>query len=279
MKLTFADVVHEPLLHFVVLGSLLFAADARLTDPQGTGPGSASGAPGTIEVNDVVRQRLSDGWQAQNGAPPSASDLESMIEHWVREEVLFREGMARGLDRDDERVRSRVASKMGFVVDAQLVVPEPSDEELRAYFDAHAERWTKDARIDFTHVYVSGKDAQARAQAMLRSLEAGADPSGMGDTFSGGRRYRARQLGDLATQFGASFADDLDAQAVGTWVVRTSRFGVHVVRVDARSARGATDFAAAKLDVRHALLEDRRKAAFESAVDALRVRWQVVRSP
>lgn len=277
--MTMRAVLREPLLHFVVLGALLFALDALRT-PTTPATNEAPPVVREIVVDDVVRKRLVEGWQTQNGTPPSADELGRMIEHWVREEVLFREGMARHLDRDDERVRARVASKMGFVVDAQLVVPEPTDEELRAYFDTHAERWSKGARIDFTHVFASaaaGTDTKARAAEMLRKLEGGADPNGMGDTFSGGRRYRGRQPADLATQFGDAFVAGLDTQPIGAWALRSSRFGEHVVRVDARSAGGAADFAAAKLDVRHALLEERRKAAFDNAVDAMVARWRVVR--
>jgi peptidyl-prolyl cis-trans isomerase C len=274
-----ARVLREPLVHFAVLGVMLFVVGAwretTPSEPPATGPGSASEV---IRVDDVVRRRLVEGWTTQNGTPPGAEDTQKMIDHWVREEVLFREGMARGLDRDDERVRARVASKMGFVVDAQLVVPEPSDDELRAYFDAHADRWSKEARIDFTHVFASaGPDARSRIDALLPKLQSGVDPNGLGDTFTGGRRYRSRKLDDLATQFGATFVEALDAQPVNTWAVRTSRFGVHAVRVDARTTAGGADFAAARLDVRHALLEERRQEAFDAAVDVLVKRWRVER--
>lgn len=279
----------EPLLHFFVIGAALFAVDAWRGSRDDAAPRAVASLPsnprptGPIVVSALVRTRLAEGWQGSSGAPPTAAELDALVDHWINEEVLFREGMARGLDRDDERIRARVASKMGFVVDAQIILAEPSEAELRAFFAAHAERWASGTRVDFTHVFLKsegtarGAKDDARAQELLGRLTAGADPNGLGDVFSGGRRYRGRQLADLAVAFGDTFIDGLDAQPVGAWAVRRSRFGWHVVRVDRRAAALTADFEAARLDVRQAWHDEKRAEAFTAATDALRARWQIVR--
>lgn len=276
--------LREPLLHFLVLGGALFAVNAFRADA----PSSVGVAPavegrraptGPIVVSALVRKQLSEAWQGSSGEPPTPTELDELVQHWINEEVLFREGMARGFDRDDERIRARVASKMGFVVEAQIIVSEPTEAELRAFFDAHAKRWSSGTRVDFTHVFLQSEanEDDARARALLQRLTAGADPNGLGDVFSGGRRYRGRQLPDLAASFGDTFIEGLEEQPVNTWTVRRSRFGWHVVRVDRRAAAVGADFDAARLDVRQAWQDEQRAAAFTKATDALRARWEIVR--
>jgi hypothetical protein len=113
-----------------------------------------------------------------------------------------------------------------------VIVKEPTEAELVLWFEAHAERFAAAPLIDFTQVFVAGTgdDARARAQELLVKLEAGADPTGLGDTFSGGRRYRHRKLADLAVAFGAPFVAGCRATR------RHGRCGCHrtgnVVRVE-----------------------------------------------
>lgn len=55
-------------------------------------------------------QRL---WQRQ----PTAYELQGQIHNWVREEVLVREGLAQGLDRNDTVVRRRVLQKVSLLAE------------------------------------------------------------------------------------------------------------------------------------------------------------------
>src|SRR5262245_15521509 len=118
----------EPLVHFLALGGLLFALDhvAR----------SRADATGrVIVVDESVRAELADQWAHAHGAPPSADELDALTERWIDDEVLYREGLERGLDLHDPRIRMRVAAAMQFVLEEQVAIPEPSDAELRAFFE------------------------------------------------------------------------------------------------------------------------------------------------
>ena len=178
-------------------------------------------------------------------------------------------------------LQSRVASKMAFVLEAQAVLPEPSDAELREFFDAHSERWAEDPRVDFTQVFINGLDDEARARAddLLKLLRRGANENGLGDTFTGGRRYRGRKPDDLARSFGSEFTEGLTEQPVGEWALRKSRFGYHVVRIDAKRAGQAADFDKARLDVRSAWRDDKKKTALEDKLKELRGHWEIVGGP
>ncbi len=281
-------ILREPLVHFLAVGILLVAADRwRRGDlpsrPPAPAPVAAArpAAPraGPIAVGDDVRASLRDGLaRAAGGAPPSDAELDDAIARWIDEEVLYREGLARGLDRDDPSVRRRIAEKMAFVLEQEIVVAPPPEAELRAWFESRRDTWARPPRIDFTHVFVAGTGAgdERRAAALLAELEGGAEPDALGDSFSGGQRYRGRKLADLAASFGPEFARGLDRQPAGSWQLRRSRHGLHLVRVDRVEAGRAADFAGARLDVEKEWIDARRAEELAARVRALRARWQVV---
>jgi hypothetical protein len=170
---------------------------------------------------------------------------------------------------------------MSYVLGSRIVVPEPSADELDAFFRDNASEWSEPDRIDFTQVYVVGRDeaAQARARELLGLVQGGADPDGLGDSFPGGRRFRGRRVVDLAERFGAAFVDGIDTQPEGTWTLRSSETGLHLVRIDRRTASRAPERDAVREAVRHDWEEAQRSAALQQATQELRGRWEVVVSP
>jgi hypothetical protein len=264
----------EPLLHFLLIGLVLFGLDAALA-------GSGSATAHRIVVDDAVRTRLSEGFERATGRSPTAQELDGQVEKWLDEEVLYREGLARELDRDDGRVRRRIADKMSFVVESSLDLPEPSDAELKNWFSQHRERWSEPERVSFSHVFVSGKAAPARtrAQQLLSQLQAGAQPHGLGDRFSGGRRYRQRKLSSLESAFGAEFAQAVRALRKDQWQLTPSRHGWHVLRVDERLAAKPAAFEDVKADVARDYRAEQRAQRTQKAIRRLRDNWQIVHSP
>ena len=276
--------LREPLVHFLIVGALIFAVHRLVAPVQRPDPRAARSADSLdrrLVVDASVRTAIAEQWTQSHGREPTPVELEEQVARWIDDELLYREGVARGLDRDDPRVRERVAYKMAHVVRAQAVVPEPSQQELLAWFEQHRDKWATEELYDFVHVFVAGDDEAARARItdLAAKLQGGADPSGMGDTFSGGRRYRRRKLDDLAKAFGDEFVSGMERQPEGSWVVRRSRHGMHAVRVEARTPARAPDFAAVEADVRKDWEAARRGEVFEEAMRALRARWQVVRQP
>lgn len=268
--------VREPLVHFAILGALLFALDAvTANEPSPAATSNAFAVPSEpIVVDATVRAALVERWAKTHPAPPDAAQLQQLVDRWIDEEVLYREGLARSLADGDAVVRERIASQMAYVLQSRIVTPEPTAEELRAFA---AKTSTPDERIDFTQVYVAGTDdaAQVRAQEIFNLLQGGADPDGLGDTYAGGRRFRSRRIAELAARFGDAFVVGIDTQPEGTWALRRSDQGIHVVRIDRRTGAHAPNDDAA----RHDWQEERREAAMQQAKQALRSRWEIVVSP
>src|SRR5688572_33276496 len=138
----------EPLVHFCVLGAVIFALNAwREKTPE---------TPAArIEVTAVVIERLRVGFERQFGQAPDAEELRGLVTAHIREEVLCREALALGLDRDDTIVRRRMAQKMEFLTDDLASAAEPENAEVRAFFEKNAARYVKPARVTFRHIYFS----------------------------------------------------------------------------------------------------------------------------
>lgn len=275
----------EPVAHFALIGATLFALDAALAHPDAAPP-DAERCPiavprGPIIVDDEARARLIADWTRTHPEPPTADELARLVQGLVDQEVLYREGLSRGLAEHDPQVHARVASQMTYVLESQLTIPEPDDAELHAWFRDHPTRYGRPERVDLTQVFVSSTDAnaEARARELLRLLQSGADPNGLGDTFPGGRRLRGRKPADLAARFGEAFAAGLEAQPPGTWTLRPSPLGLHLVRVDRWTSGEAASFDAVRDRVRHDWQQDQRDRAMERAKQALRERWEIVHTP
>ena len=83
-----------------------------------------------ITADDLAQIRLA--WMAQWQRPPTPEEMRNLLDGKIREEVLFREAMALGLDKDDTIVKRRLAQKMEFVMEDASALREPADDELEA---------------------------------------------------------------------------------------------------------------------------------------------------
>jgi hypothetical protein len=127
--------IHEPFVHIVVLGAFIFVLHA-VTGAKD----SPTDMHITVTQDDVVRLRAQ--FTKQWGREPDAAALKETADNFVREEVQYREALARGLDKDDVIVRRRLVQKMEFL--ASQDVSNPTDAELQAYFDAHVADYAAD---------------------------------------------------------------------------------------------------------------------------------------
>src|ERR1700716_3930364 len=129
----------EPLLHFVLLGALIFGFDAVLHPP----PKDEK----VITVTKAMRQSFIDNFDEDKSRVPSDAELEKMIESWVASEILYREGKALAVDRGDDMIRDRIAYKLQLLIFDQISVPQPTEEQLRSWFASNHERFDEPERV------------------------------------------------------------------------------------------------------------------------------------
>jgi hypothetical protein len=227
--------VTEPLVHFMVLGAAIFALYGVF------GPKEAA-AGYRIEVSSRDLARLRDLSIKQWGREPDSRAMQDLVRSFVREEILYREALASGLDRDDVIVRRRLAQKMEFLANENQRAPD--EAELKAYFDSHSAQFLEPARLDFDQVYFSpatrGRSVEADAGRALVALRAGRSVTG--DNFMLSAVAVRQDQQQVERDYGGAFAQALFAHPVGVWVGPVaSAHGLHLVRVrqhhPARTAR------------------------------------------
>lgn len=268
--------LQEPLLHFLVFGAALFLVFEFTQEEAGPGERKIVVTAGQVEQ---LAGQFSRTWLR----PPTASELEGLVEKYIRGEVLYREAQGLGLDRDDPYIRNRLALKLETLLDDLSVEPEPTEEELARFLENHAERFTEPERLSFRQVYVGSDrypDPAAEARRVLELLQSGEDPDRFGDVSMLTARFDGASPDDVARVFGGDFVDTLAGIEPGVWhgPVR-SPFGLHLVRITERlSAR-----LPALEEIRDAVMaewrDQQRREAREQAYERLRERYEVVVEP
>lgn len=262
----------EPLLHFVVAGFVLFlvgAAHRRDTDPF------------RIVVAPEREAQLVNRYVLQFGSPPDAATRAALVDREIEEEMLFRQGLALGLDRNDELVRRRIVQKMQFLLEDVSPPAEPGDAELRAFYSLHADRYATPARVTFSHVFFSSENARTRAQQALIDLtKGGAHAEDLGDPFPDLGHFAAYDARQVRRLFGTTdMADAAFSASPGEWAgPYQSAYGWHLIHVDYREDAARQSFAAVRDRVRTDYLLDAQDRANRQAMSQLAREFTVVRA-
>ena len=265
-------IVREPLTHFLILGIAIFIA-AHVVEERSTRFRIAIAQP---ELNRIVAS-----YTQQYGSEPTPDQLRTMVDNYVREEIFLREGIALGLDRNDEIVRRRIAQKYDFLQQDNAVAREPSESQLRSWFAAHPADFRRPVRRSFEQLYFAADargDAAARqrAEAARAVLQAGGKPPAA-DEFPGPKTISELSLDDATRLFGADdFAKAVFAAPVGQWSgPLRSGFGWHVIRVTQERAASKPSFDEVRADVRNAWRDADQRARNAEIYRQLRARYTV----
>jgi hypothetical protein len=272
--------LREPLLQFLVVGVLLFALWRVV------GPSANDGGPTTrIVLSEGDLRQLATTWMLAGRPAPNAQQMQSLIDDRVREEVLYREALALGLDKDDTIVKRQLARKMEFLAEDVSKLETPRPGELKAWFENNKERFALAPRISFRHVYFSpdrrGANVRADAEAAMRTLagkpiDAAAVPT-VGDPFMFQQYYGDRSFDEIARQFGPQFARALVGTTPGAWSGPiASGYGWHVVFAEALTPQRVPNFDDIEAEVKAAWMEDRRGEVRKRLYEAMRARYEVV---
>jgi hypothetical protein len=268
------------LLHFALLGAAMFLIFGLVSDKSGVQPGHIRVTHGTVDNLAATFARV---WQR----PPTAQELEGLIQEHVREEVLYREALALGLDRDDTLIRRRLRQKMEFVSEDVAAQAEPSDDDLRAYLWAHPEAFAAEPRFTFQQVHLDplrrGVYLALDVDRLLAELRAGgntADPTELGDARLLPYQLEGASATEVRMSFGDTFAAGLSTLTPGQWQGPVpSGYGVHLVYVSARTEGPPPELAGVREAVRREWVNARRLQANEQFYQTLLRRYIVTIEP
>lgn len=272
----------EPILHFTGIGAALFLLHAAV-------------AP--IRLDAVVEDDrrvvigaervagLVESWTQAWGRPPTAEELDLVIEEEVRAEVLAREAQRQGLDRGDEFIRQHLRERMEVIADhGGGDLGEPSEADLRAFHAANEARYGSGTAFSFTQVALDparhGASLEADAAALLARLQRGdplADPASLGEIADLPATFAALTEPEVEELLGPEFGAALAKLATGRWAgpFASSR-GLHLVRVDERAARPGPPFDELRETLREEWLAERTQERRDRFYRELRQRFTVI---
>ena len=224
--------LREPLLHFALLGAAIFGAYRFIAPP-------VSDASEIVITADRIAAITAQFSASHGGRPPYEEELRAAVDAYVRDEMLYREGLALGLDRDDLVVRNRIRQKADLLSEDALA-SEPSDRDLEAYLAAHQAEFDIPGRVSFQQIYIDPGRRRADDVTMVvttirQALTQGTPPGTLGDRTLLPATMTEALPHDIEAAFGNDFATQLAAIDGDGWQgpLNTS-YGLHLVRITHR---------------------------------------------
>jgi hypothetical protein len=259
--------LREPLLHFVILGGLLFAIDHAVAKKRDD--------PHLIVVGADVDSEAIETFKTARGRDPNAQELEALHRVWLDNEVLYREGLALQVDKGDPAIRERVIFKALSVVDSNVKLPPADDRVLRAWFESHRDKYDEPARYDFEEAALSGDSSEATVRDFVTALNSGMP----GDAKAGLRVFKARPRANLVESYGPDLATALEQAKPGVWQALSTRSGWRAMRLDAIAQPVPAKYEALRgvllQDWKDAIGSEQRTAAVRALAKKYTVRYDV----
>ncbi|MCC7257385.1 MAG: peptidyl-prolyl cis-trans isomerase [Gammaproteobacteria bacterium] len=215
-------ILGEPLLQFAFAGALIFAFGQWFEARRVVIPAWHL---------DQAERRMAAYLATPALSPAQRLEADMRV---LGDELLYREALRRGLDRDDLVIRQHLAQKLLLLTEeTELAGREPAEAELQDLYRELAPGWHEPSRFSFCHVYSRTPFATGAA---ARLPTAAADcPAGAGEAFPLGPEIGAWSEAEMAGRFGPEFALAVATAPAGAWIgPLSSRFGWHLVRVRER---------------------------------------------
>jgi hypothetical protein len=274
--------LREPLLHFLLLGIALFGVYALARD-------KTPDRTGQIVVTQSQIEQLVIGFTRTWQRPPTSEELAGLVEDRIREEVLYREALSMGLDRDDTIVRRRLRQKLEFLIpDLASQIAPPTEGELEAHLQQHADKYRGAQTVSFEQVFFDrerrGKSAWTDAVSALTQLNG---PRGsavnldtVGDASLLPIELTRTPQSEVARLFGGTFSQRLMNAPPGHWAgPLESSYGLHVVLVREQVPGRMPEMANVREAVLRDFQEERRKQALDAAYAKFRAGYAVIVEP
>ena len=271
----------EPLIHFFVLGLVVFGLHAVFEKKPET-----AADPFLVEVTSADIEWFRTMWSKRMGREPMVEELRGQVNQLIREQVLSREAVSMGLDEGDMVVRRRLAQKMDFLFKDLSDITEPADSDLQKYLEENRSTYEIPRRATFTHVYFSAdkrgeEEATEAVRQLVERLNAkegvSSDVASLGDPFLLQSSYSKKSIAEISREFGSRFTETVFGLEPRTWqgpVV--SGYGLHAVYVHEHFDAKLPDFSELKERLKMDWIGEKQREIARKAYEKLRGRYQVL---
>lgn len=266
--------LRQPLLHFLVLGALIFLYYGAVvpSDPEPDGDPSSE-----IAVTSLQLDRLNTEFQAIWQRAPTTAEQQKLVDNFIREEVLVREALRLGLDRDDTVLRRRLVQKMDYLAASAARAQKPSEDDLTAHFEANRASYLRPGHVAFEQVFLGEIPDETVTAEILTKLEAGVPFYELGK-----RTLLPSELGISARAkvdglFGDGLFETLQLFETGNWQGPVkSGYGFHLVRVTENRLPEKLTFEEARERVSEDWLLQRYEQAKKDQQEALASQYRII---
>ncbi|MDE0885498.1 MAG: peptidylprolyl isomerase [Myxococcota bacterium] len=307
----------SPLLHFIVLGCLLFFGERFFASP----------SPETvIRFTPADISALEQGWLDRNGQTPDPELLQALIDSEIRDELLLQQARSFGwhltdgivhrrllqnqrfleedesisdeellerafeqrMDQTDLVVRRRLLERMRLLIAAGVRAKPPGDPELESYLAANPALFRRPERVGLSHVFLSRdsrkEDLSADSLALAEKLRSETIPpeqaNEWGDPFLLSHHIPLSSESSIGRQYGPQFAARALEVPVGRWSDPIpSSYGSHIVWVHERSPSELPALGEIRKRVENEWLREREQQALKDHIEALRARAEIILPP
>lgn len=269
----------EPLIHFLLLGALIFVAYDQWADK--------ARSPDEIVISRGQQENLLNTFGRTWQRPPTAEEFQGLLRDYLRQEIAYREGRAMGLDQDDIVIRRRLQQKLELLAEDVASLVLPSEQDLQDFLDEHPEDFMVEPRLTLRQVYFSrdrrGAAAEQEALDLLQRIPRDG-PEGdfeqFGDPLPLPARIEDLRESEIARLFGGIFTDGLQGLEPGHWAGPVeSGFGLHLVFIEAREAGRIPELAEVREAVLRELSSQRRREAVNSLFERLAEKYTIEIEP
>jgi PPIC-type PPIASE domain len=271
-SLKIRSLLREPLLHFLLIGMALFLLYGKVAPPAEDG--------NQITVTRSGIAALARQFQVTWSRPPTPVELQGLVDGHVRDEILFREGVALGLVNDDPVIKRRVRQKLEVLIEEGRA-NTPSDAQLSSYLSENAAKFRVPPVLSFEQVLFDPADYGDKLEfalaASIEALNGGATPQSHGKSSMLPMQIENLPLDLVIHDFGEQFGQALEAAPVGQWLgpVR-SGFGLHLVRISQRQSGYLPALEEARKAVTREWENSQREEALANNYVRLRKQYDVV---
>lgn len=218
------QILLEPLLHFIVLGALIFGVYQFVPNTNNSV---------TFVVSKQRIQILSELFKATWHRSPTNKELNALIDDHILEELYYREALLLGLDQDDPVIRRRLQQKMEFISNDLSSLIDATDVELELFLTKNIEKYRGEPTYTFKQIFIDPMKHDKPyllAQQWLDSIEL-SKPNG--DDTMLPETLNLKTQREISSIFGDEFSASITNEKSGIWLGPiTSGFGLHLIYIN-----------------------------------------------
>jgi len=222
----------EPLIQFLIIGACIYGAFALFGTPE------EDFRDTRVHVDSARINAFISEWESRWNRPPTREEIDGLIQSYIKEDVLYRQAVAMGLNEDDPITRRRMAQKLEFLTSDLAMMVQPAEGELEQYFNENNEAYRAPDRMTFSQVFFDpdsrgNTTLEDAAEALLKLQAAGVpteESMQMGDGFMLQSDFVSVTATEAARQMGSGFVEAVVQLEPGSWHGPVlSGYGLHLV--------------------------------------------------